>query len=295
MKFSATKLVELEQSEGARWQSWLAIALSLGLHGLLLLIWRFEDTPSPASPPTAIAIKLIPDLSTPEPGRLPVPPVEINQQPATPALLSETRPAMPGSGETPPIKDFNPAPAIEPVEFVELPRVAETAVAPEAANPIPRYPALESIRNAVHTTLNEKWRRPECRALEEESAWRACQPDSFSEPPAVSLADALDTYASLHPLREVSSAERNLSAIAANMDRLAASMQQQGIVDAAARQLLDPIESAITLYSANREDPMFRQQRLMADKSGIARRAEQLLNDPWILNRKLRRAQRQAL
>ena len=295
MEFAASRIAELERSDSTRWHFWCAVVVSIGLHGLLLLVWQFDNARPPTSSPTAIAVNLVPERpkpeSAPQPEYTPILPPEIEQRSLLPAL-PEPEPAIPIIDETPPVVEAITNSAVELAESVELPRIAETAVEPEVSGGISRAPTLETIQSAANSALSRRWQRPECEPLEEYSGWRDCKPVFTGEPRAISLADELNTYSSLNPLRETSSTERSLPVMTANMNRLNDGLMAQGIDGPARNQLLEQVDAVISLYS-DPDIPVRRQQRLMMDKSGVTRRAEQIVNDPWVVTQRLQRAQRQ--
>ncbi len=295
MEFAASRITELERSEPVRWHFWSAVVVSIGLHGLLLLVWQFDNARLPTSQPIAIAVNLVPERpkpeSAPQPEYTPILPPEIEQRSLLPAL-PQPEPAIPIIDETPPVAEAVTISAVELAESVELPRVTETAVEPEVSGGISRAPTLETIQSAANTALSRRWQRPECEPLEEDSGWRDCKPVFTGEPRAISLADELNTYSSLNPLRGTSSTERSLPVMTANMNRLNDGLTLQGIDGPARNQLLEQVDAVISLYS-DPDIPVRRQQRLMMDKSGLARRAEQVVNDPWVVTQRLQREQRQ--
>ncbi len=295
MEFAASRITELERSEPVRWHFWSAVVVSIGLHGLLLLVWQFDNARPPTSQPIAIAVNLVPERpkpeSAPQPEYTPILPPEIEQRSLLPAL-PQPEPAIPIIDETPPVAEAVTISAVELAESVELPRVTETAVEPEVSGGISRAPTLETIQSAANTALSRRWQRPECEPLEEDSGWRDCKPVFTGEPRAISLADELNTYSSLNPLRGISSTERSLPVMTANMNRLNDGLTLQGIDGPARNQLLEQVDAVISLYS-DPDIPVRRQQRLMMDKSGLARRAEQVVNDPWVVTQRLQREQRQ--
>lgn len=272
----------------------LALALSLILHGgLLLSLFRFglDTDPAPVTP-QFVSIKLVPDnplraeptrqeaveevsndLAEPEPDIESVaeaaPPEEPPPQTLPPAELASEPPAQPPLSEAQPQSSRPAAPAI-------------------------RLPSVDLVKSSLQSMEQQRrsqlWLR-DCTRRQEESEVLDCDRESEVN---YSAATRNATYRALNPVREVSSAQRNLPTVAANVDALGARLEQGDLVDGLADYLLRETEAAITLYSnpGNRAVDNIIQ---MTDKSAAAAQARQVLGDAWVTTRSRQLQQRKVV
>ncbi len=292
---------------------WLGLAISAGLHAVLLavlLLTRASDPAGQTVLPEIVRINLVPPQ--PRPDRQQLAPSAPAVEPAPTSALTpapaptEAQDSRTGSPPPQPVRqpDVQPGPEASPtvappapVQTAELPLPEEgvsnlferDSNAPQAPSsvPLPSAAAVRSqLRQMQQSAQDQAW-RSDCTRRQAQSDVLDCPeegtPDYGSSASAAS-APRQAIYRALNPVRSVSRTQRSLPTVAANIDGLAERLADSDITEGLADYLLEQTTIGIT-DGSNSGNRAVEHMRRMTDKSAAAEQARMLLSDPWVITR----------